>query len=148
SIEEMAVEYVRAIRALQPVGPYFLCGWSMGGLIAYEIARRLQQGQKDVAFLAILDQGPRRFDNSQPRLSTANPAEALRLRLESLTDGVSDEQIAELRTEPALVQLLPQISTKQTCPGTCASTCGIGWRCAATCQWLHPFTSSFFAALN
>jgi len=109
TIEEMAVEYLSAVHALQRAGPYFLCGWSMGGLIAYEMARRLQQGHEAVAFLAILDQGASRFANPSPGSPIAEPVEALRIRLESLPDDVSDEQIAELRTEPGLVQLLPPI---------------------------------------
>ena len=39
SIEAMAARYVAAIRTVQPEGPYLLGGWSMGGLIAYEMAR-------------------------------------------------------------------------------------------------------------
>src|SRR5438128_1674894 len=34
SVEEMAALYVDAIRAVQPNGPYRLCGYSFGGVIA------------------------------------------------------------------------------------------------------------------
>jgi len=57
-IEDMAAHYVKEIREVQPVGPYFIGGRSLGGVIAYEVARQLkEQGQK-VALLALLDSYP------------------------------------------------------------------------------------------
>jgi len=52
SLEEMASIYVEAIRAVQPEGPYRLGGWSMGGVVAFEMARQLGG---DVEQLAVLD---------------------------------------------------------------------------------------------
>ncbi|HXQ37619.1 MAG TPA: thioesterase domain-containing protein, partial [Anaerolineales bacterium] len=54
-IEPMAAEYVEAIRSFQPNGPYLLCGWSMGGVIAFEMARQLQQQGQQIALLALID---------------------------------------------------------------------------------------------
>ena len=42
SVAEMADYYVSAVREKQPAGPYRLCGYSWGGLIAFEMARRLR----------------------------------------------------------------------------------------------------------
>jgi amino acid adenylation domain-containing protein len=54
-LESLAAEYVRAIRSFRPQGPYFLGGWSLGGVIAFEIARQLEaQGHKP-ALLALID---------------------------------------------------------------------------------------------
>jgi acyl-CoA synthetase (AMP-forming)/AMP-acid ligase II/thioesterase domain-containing protein/acyl carrier protein/NADP-dependent 3-hydroxy acid dehydrogenase YdfG len=54
-LQEMAELYVAQMRKLQPEGPYYLTGLSVGGLIAYEMARILEaQGQK-IALLAIID---------------------------------------------------------------------------------------------
>jgi thioesterase domain-containing protein/acyl carrier protein len=54
-LHEMAERYVAQMRELQPQGPYFLTGLSVGGLIAYEMARILEtQGQK-TALLALID---------------------------------------------------------------------------------------------
>jgi len=39
TVEAMAVEYVKEIKARQPQGPYCLCGYSFGGLVAFEMAR-------------------------------------------------------------------------------------------------------------
>jgi amino acid adenylation domain-containing protein len=55
SVEEMAAHYIKEIQTVQPEGPYFLGGFSFGGLVVFEIARQLRaQGQK-VALLAIFD---------------------------------------------------------------------------------------------
>jgi thioesterase domain-containing protein len=56
SIEELAAEYLDAVRDLQPAGPYFLAGYSFGGIVAFEMARQLTAAGDKVALLAILDQ--------------------------------------------------------------------------------------------
>ncbi|GAA1593833.1 hypothetical protein GCM10009678_90040 [Actinomadura kijaniata] len=55
SVEEMAEDYLAQIRAVQPHGPYHLAGWSLGGLIAYEMATRLQRDGERVALLTLID---------------------------------------------------------------------------------------------
>jgi thioesterase domain-containing protein/acyl carrier protein len=55
SIQQMASDYVRAIRKVQPEGPYQLLGMSSGGLIAYEMARQIKDSGSEVRFLALLD---------------------------------------------------------------------------------------------
>ena len=54
SVEEMADEYITAVRRQQPKGPYFLCGYSFGGLVAFELARRLSSSADKVAFVGLL----------------------------------------------------------------------------------------------
>lgn len=58
SVESMAAHYIQEIRSLQPEGPYFLGGFSLGGLIAYEIARQLHGLGQRVAMLAFFDSYP------------------------------------------------------------------------------------------
>ncbi len=54
-IEDMAAYYIQALQTVQPTGPYCLGGWSMGGVVAFEMAQQLHaQGQR-VALLALLD---------------------------------------------------------------------------------------------
>lgn len=55
SLAEAADQYVEHIRSVQPHGPYHLLGWSLGGLIAHEIAVRLQEAGEQVALLAMMD---------------------------------------------------------------------------------------------
>lgn len=54
-IETMATFYLREIQDLQPEGPYLLCGWSMGGLIALEMAHQLAADGRQTALVAMLD---------------------------------------------------------------------------------------------
>ena len=54
-IEEMATDYIHAIRAVQENGPYVLGGWSMGGLVAFEMACQLQRQGQPAALVALFD---------------------------------------------------------------------------------------------
>jgi thioesterase domain-containing protein len=54
-IPQMAQRYLEAIRAVQAEGPYMLGGWSMGGLIAFEMAQQLHNAGQQVSLLALLD---------------------------------------------------------------------------------------------
>jgi thioesterase domain-containing protein/acyl carrier protein len=57
SVEAMAEDYLHAIQLCQPQGPYFLGGYSFGGLVAFEIAHRLQRQGHKVRLLVLLDSG-------------------------------------------------------------------------------------------
>jgi thioesterase domain-containing protein len=59
-IEEMAELYLRAIKKLQPQGPYMLIGFSFGGLVMMEIAQRLCAEGQTIGLLAMLDTYPHR----------------------------------------------------------------------------------------
>ncbi|WP_309304407.1 SDR family NAD(P)-dependent oxidoreductase [Brevibacillus laterosporus] len=54
-IYEMATYYVKIIRSVQPKGPYDLGGYSLGGLLAYEVTRQLQVLGENVDTLVMLD---------------------------------------------------------------------------------------------
>ncbi|MEU9871315.1 amino acid adenylation domain-containing protein [Actinomadura sp. NPDC048021] len=55
SVAEMAGDYLEQIRSVRPSGPYHLAGWSLGGLVAYEMAVRLQAEGETVGLLALID---------------------------------------------------------------------------------------------
>jgi amino acid adenylation domain-containing protein len=55
SVEAMAARYLDEIRKVQPQGPYVLGGFSFGGLVAFEMARRLLQYGEQVRLLVLLD---------------------------------------------------------------------------------------------
>ena len=54
-VEDMAADYIEQIRSVQPHGPYALAGFSMGGMIAFEIAQQLLQCGETVELVALLD---------------------------------------------------------------------------------------------
>ncbi len=51
----MAAYYVHIIQTVQPEGPYDLGGYSLGGLLAYEVARQLQELGQKVDSIVMLD---------------------------------------------------------------------------------------------
>lgn len=55
SIADMAAHYVEALLGVQPEGPYLIGGWSMGGVLAFEMAQQLYKQGRIVALLALLD---------------------------------------------------------------------------------------------
>ena len=57
-IEDMARFYLDALRNLQPHGPYFLIGYSLGGLVTFEMAQQLLKAGEKVSLLAMLDSYP------------------------------------------------------------------------------------------
>jgi acyl transferase domain-containing protein/thioesterase domain-containing protein len=54
-MEYLATHYIKEIRVVQPEGPYYLLGYSFGGLMAFEIALQLHDAGEKVAFLGMLD---------------------------------------------------------------------------------------------
>ena len=58
SVEDMAAHYVKEMRELQPAGPYLIGGRSLGGAIAFEMARQLRAEGQEIALLALLDTYP------------------------------------------------------------------------------------------
>jgi amino acid adenylation domain-containing protein len=70
TIEEMAARYLPEVRARCPHGPYYLCGGSMGGLIAYELAQMLAAQGEQVAFVGL-------FDTYGPGCMTTSPSSRL-----------------------------------------------------------------------
>jgi len=57
-IEDMALYHLESIRRLQPRGPYFLIGYSLGGNVSIEIARRLMESGQEIGLLILLDSYP------------------------------------------------------------------------------------------
>ncbi|MPW18217.1 acetoacetate--CoA ligase [Paraburkholderia sp. CNPSo 3157] len=54
-VEELAACYIDEMRAVQPNGPYAVTGYSLGGLIAFEIAQQLERAGDHVGMLCLLD---------------------------------------------------------------------------------------------
>lgn len=92
SVPAMAARYVAEIRKVQPHGPYFLAGGSMGGAIAYEIAQQLSDDGEPIGMLALFDTyGPadRRLETAgHRRVTLARLCGAMRNRLLRVADRV------------------------------------------------------------
>jgi amino acid adenylation domain-containing protein len=95
SLEEMAAEYVQAIRSLQPHGPYVLGGWSLGGIVAFEVAQQLTEQGEAVESVFLLDSAiPESNIDLSKRLDLKAGAEyGLDMTLEELGRLNADEQL-------------------------------------------------------
>ena len=56
--EDMAKDYLAEVREIQPSGPYYLSGFSGGGITAFEMAQQLLARGENVAKLLMLDSIP------------------------------------------------------------------------------------------
>src|SRR5689334_11010906 len=57
AVEELADLCLSTIREKQPRGPYFLCGYSFGAIVAYEVAAKFASMGADVGLVALIDTG-------------------------------------------------------------------------------------------
>lgn len=55
SIEQMADAFAQEIMTLHPTGEYHLCGVCLGGTLAFEVARQMQQRNRPPALVVLLD---------------------------------------------------------------------------------------------
>jgi thioesterase domain-containing protein len=82
-IEDIAQSCATAIREIQPHGPYFLIGYSLGGLVALEIAQQLNAQKQEIGLLVMLDSYPDRRYLSFPQYA--------RLLLQLAKKRISDQ---------------------------------------------------------
>jgi amino acid adenylation domain-containing protein len=77
SLQALAAAHVASVRRVQPAGPYRLAGFSLGGLIAYEMAQQLRADGQEVEMLFLLDpMAPHHVDlpgYSMPPQAALNP---------------------------------------------------------------------------
>jgi amino acid adenylation domain-containing protein len=92
-LEAMAARYVAAARAVQPEGPYLLGGWSLGGVVAFEMARQLEAQGETIAALVLID-------SQAPRPGAAPPDE------ETLRAAFADDLARSAGGDAALVGAL------------------------------------------
>ncbi|HLX85046.1 MAG TPA: condensation domain-containing protein [Terriglobales bacterium] len=92
-LEALAREYLAAMRAIQPHGPYCLGSMCEGVLVAQKMVLHLEREGEEVAFVAILDTWVR--ENTQIRSLWALDYHVQRLRYWS--SRPIDEQFATLR---------------------------------------------------
>jgi thioesterase domain-containing protein len=55
SVKQQAGDYLEKILSVAPVGPYYLIGYSFGGILAFDMAVRLQKAGNKVPFLVLID---------------------------------------------------------------------------------------------
>jgi thioesterase domain-containing protein/acyl carrier protein len=111
SVAEMAAHYIAAIQAIQPAGPYALGGWSLGGVVAFEMAQQLQAQGHQVAFVALLD------SFAQPPQTSLGDDVALLAEFASLYGvAVTTDQLREYTPEQQMTFLLEQARRANVLP--------------------------------
>jgi thioesterase domain-containing protein len=80
---------------VQPHGPYLLGGWSLGGLVAFEMAQQLQKQGEEVALLTLIDS---RVPSAQSRAVEEDEATTLAMLfvdMSGVAGGLLSEDISE-----------------------------------------------------
>jgi amino acid adenylation domain-containing protein len=109
-IEDMAADYIEALRVVQPQGPYLLAGHSMGGVIAFEMSRQLQHLGEEVALLALMDSWAPVYIPEQDDatlLVQFAQEHALPIIADDLLQRPPDEQLTYLVEQAQLAHVLP-----------------------------------------
>jgi thioesterase domain-containing protein len=108
SIEEMAETHVDAIRVLQPHGPYTLVGYSLGGLVALEMARCLTASGEHIDLLVMID--------SYPPLQFAPLAQRLGVYARRITHGALRLRVSHADIPGSLgIAFTPAMQRVQEC---------------------------------
>ena len=133
TIEEMASAYIQAIQTIQPEDPYYLCGWSMGGIVAFEMARQLQKNNLKVDFLGLIDIMADDRDRQLELLSRAYPNADLNLQNISLEQQKNIANLSETNTNAMLLYKLQKYAGNVTLfkaqeqPETMPDSSEFGW---------------------
>lgn len=104
-IEDMARYSLDAVRQLQPHGPYFLIGFSLGGLVTLEMAQQLIAEGETIGLLAMLDSYPhvsRLTRGQRARLSTRQTWRRVARKLQWLGVSPPYQTTVEVSPSPAL----------------------------------------------
>ncbi len=93
TIEDIAAYYLRGLRSVQPSGPYFLGGYCVGGILAFEMAQQLRKQAQEVALLLLLDPPPTGHGRSSRSHGERSPSSS---RDASLPSGWARRQFRNL----------------------------------------------------
>jgi amino acid adenylation domain-containing protein len=110
SIEDLAVHHIRHMRSSHGAEPWHLAGYSMGGLIAFEVARRLRAAGDQVGVVCLLDAmlaGGGRDWRSEAMEVFVRSGLRIDVDLGWLTSLAFDEQLEYLLHQGIAAQTLP-----------------------------------------
>ena len=115
TIEAMADLYIEAIRQAQPEGPYMLAGWSMGGVVAFEMSRQLRLRGERVDVVALIDSMPVQGAGAPDRLTLLArfgrdlgiPREMIEAARARLSGKDLDDSLGDILEKAIELDLLP-----------------------------------------
>ncbi|MRH86131.1 acyltransferase domain-containing protein [Nocardia sp. SYP-A9097] len=99
SIEERARQYIPEIRKRQPEGPYFLYGWSLGGVFALKVAELMRAEGADVREVGLIDvalPSQPHLDTPEERVNRVRRFQNFAKKTYGFEGELDDEQLEEL----------------------------------------------------
>lgn len=114
SIEQMARAYIEEIRALRPHGPYYLAGYSGGGIVAFEMAQQLKAVGEEVPLLVFFDT----YHPQMPIRTVSMGRKLMRLRKDGLKYVIETvrDRIARVRVLRQRLQVKLCVLAGKTVP--------------------------------
>jgi amino acid adenylation domain-containing protein len=116
NFENMAAHYIQLMEEVQPHGPYLLGGWSLGGVVALEMAQQLERQGEKVDLLAVFDarlnESPKKLDGPDRNGNQTDYAELL-VGAFSMDIPITVEQLREFDAERQLlftIEMLKKVS--------------------------------------
>ncbi len=102
-VEDLAAEYVAEIRRQQAHGPYRVIGFSLGGVLAFEIAQQLTRANETVEFVGVLDSDA--------------PGRTALAELKKVWDGLRSALIGDEAAESRVPDYIQAMRSYQAIPG-------------------------------
>jgi thioesterase domain-containing protein len=145
TVEELAAEHLTSLRKVRPHGPYLLAGWSFGGLIAWEMRRRLIEAGEEVPLLSMVDSWPAGVDLGQ--VSEVQVGEVPR-RLFDLVTAHTEAALAWRPAPPGGRTLLLLAAAEPGGAGRCAAIEEAWARCGAAPLSSHRLDGTHWTLLT
>src|SRR5258707_4875162 len=117
----MASYYIEAIREVESRGRYLLGGWSMGGVIALEMAQQLQKQQEQVSLVILMDSQLSEYDRDGEELADEDAGLIVRFFLDLFALSgkelaVSFDELRQWKEEDLLNYFLEQATNDNILP--------------------------------
>ncbi|MEU5694390.1 amino acid adenylation domain-containing protein [Actinosynnema sp. NPDC020468] len=111
--EDKVVEYADLVQSLQPVGPYRLFGYSLGGNLAFEVAKELERRGHAAAHVVIMDsyRVPERFTLADEHVAEFEHELAEHLHRHTGSAAVAEETLRQAREYLHFSSRTPNLGT-------------------------------------
>ena len=123
-IEEIAAYYIDLLQSVQPTGAYQLCGWSLGGVIAFEMAQQLYRRGEKVSKLVMIDTFAPTLTDISLEVDETNLMANFALNLGGVAGkdfSISIAQLESLDSEERLQYLLARAKADKILPSEVGS---------------------------
>ncbi|RKH52739.1 condensation domain-containing protein, partial [Corallococcus llansteffanensis] len=125
SLEDLAALHLEAVRTVQPHGPYRLGGWSMGAVVAFEMARQLLERGEEVERLVFIEPSPTSYAQGTRMEDAATLGQLFTVNL-AHTTGLSEELPAHVPAGDA-AKLLPHLLEEGQRVGAFGPEVNLAW---------------------